>query len=536
MPQKKSAVVSRQQSAKQPARRLAGRPPKVRPAKMTTKKTTTKSVVKPVKKTMAKTVVKPAKKIEVKTKPVAKTKPAIKAKSINKTKSITKKALAPVKKKAPAQPQVVVVTNQPLVTEQEFTVWEEARETPVEETMPSGNLEDYPIEQHVFEEEPEMIDEAEWLEEVELEPEQNSSRLYRRLAFFFLGLIAIVVLAMSYYSLVRVDITLFPASDVQTINKKINLTDSAPVGAEALPSKFIQETVEYKQTFLATGQEQTTGEATLAGQVVLINETGKDQPLRATTRLITSSGVLYRLKDYVNVPAGGRVTANVYADSVKAENAIGVQTKFTIPGLWAGLQEKIYAIAEQPINYQVASKPVVTVYDIDQAIAQAKSMAMQQAKDKIAPEIGSETVIYWTDENNWPVSVNAKAGENKADFTVAIKATIGAAIVNQETIENSLIDQNNPAAVINKQSLSYRLISWAPEQHQAQLEISYSSNLAFNRPEQLINEKDLVGMSRKQLDNYLNNQTNLIKYKTDWHPSFLNKVPGTDKINLKLGR
>ncbi len=528
MPQKKSAVASRQSSAKQPARRLAGRPPKVRPAKMTTKKSAvkptakpvTKSVVKPVKKTTVKAVAKPIKKTASKTKPV----------------TVKKASTVPAKKKTVAQPQVVVVTNQPLVTEQEFTVWEDAREEPIEETMPSAILEDYPVEQHVFEEEPEMIDEAEWLEEVELEPEQNSSRLYRRLAFFFIGLIAIVVLAMFYYSLIRVDITLFPASDVQTVNKTVNLTDSTPIAADALPSKFIQETVEYKQTFSASGQEQVSGEATLAGQVVLINETGKDQPLRATTRLVTSNGILYRLQEYVNVPAGGRVTVNVYADSVKAENAIAGQTKFTIPGLWAGLQEKIYAIAEQPINYQVASKPIVTVYDIEQAVAQVKSIATQQAKDKIAQEVGSETAVYWLDENNWPVDVSAKAGDNKAEFTVTVKATVGAAVVNQETIESGLVEQNNPGAVINKQSLSYRLVNWLPEQHQAQLEISYSSNLSFNRPEQLINEKDLVGMSRKQLDSYLNNQTNLVKYKIDWHPNFLKKVPGTDKINLKLGR
>lgn len=519
MPQKKSVVASRQSSAKQPVRRSAGRPPKARPAKMTAKKTAVKPVAKPVKKTISKVTVKPTKKVMSKAKP-----------------AVVKKTVAPARKKVPTQPQVVVVTNQPLVTEQEFTVWEDARNESIEETMPSGNLEDYPVEQHVFEEEPEMIDEAEWLEEVELEPEQNSSRLYRRLAFFFIGLIAIVVLAMFYYSLIRVDITLFPASDVQTINKTVNLTDSTPIAADALPSKFIQETVEYKQTFSASGQEQIAGEATLAGQVVLINETGKDQPLRATTRLVTNSGILYRLQEYVNVPAGGRVTANVSADSIKVENAIVGQTKFTIPGLWAGLQEKIYAIAEQPINYQIASKPIVTVYDIEQATAQVKSMAAQQAKDKIAQEIGSETAVYWLDENNWPIEVSAKAGDNKAEFTVTVKATVGVAVINQETIESGLVEQNNSAAVINKQSLSYRLVNWLPEQHQAQLEISYSSNLSFNRPEQLINEKDLVGMSRKQLDSYLNNQTNLVKYKIDWHPNFLKKVPGTDKINLKLGR
>ncbi|HNW56060.1 MAG TPA: hypothetical protein PKN62_03270, partial [bacterium] len=232
MPQKKSAAVSRQSSAKQPAHRSAGRPPKVRPAKMVTKKVS----VKPAKSTKATKPAKQVKSTKV-TKPAKRTAPA------------KKTSTAPAKKKTLAQPRVVVVTNQPLVTEQEFTVWEDAREEPIQESMPSGKLEDYPIEQNNFEEEPEISDDAEWLEEVELVPEQNSSRLYRRLAFFFIGLIAVVVMAMFYYSLIRVDITLFPVSDVQTANKTVNLTDSTPVATDALPSKFIQETVEYKQTF-----------------------------------------------------------------------------------------------------------------------------------------------------------------------------------------------------------------------------------------------------------------------------------------------
>ena len=85
----------------------------------------------------------------------------------------------------------------------------------------------------------------------------------------------------------------------------------------------------YKKTYPATGEEIIGQE--VVGEVIIINNYTKNQPLVATTRLLSPDGKLYRLKETVNVPAGGTVKAAVYADEPKEEMAIGpaCRIKFT---------------------------------------------------------------------------------------------------------------------------------------------------------------------------------------------------------------
>lgn len=505
------------------AHRSAGRPPKVRPMAKATR-----SVAKPATKVSAKPIIK---------KTVAK--PATKRQPVNKP--VSKKRLA-------AQPKVVVVTNQPLIDEDEFTVWQSVRKEPTADRTDDNPVEE-PIGQVSFQEQPETESVAvEWPDESELASqaeEQRFGRLYRRLALCFIGLIAVVVMAMFYYSLLRVKIVLFPVDSQQAQNKTILLTDATPVAAGTLPAKFIQASTEYRQTFKATGQEQTAEGGRLTGQVTLINETGQDQPLKATTRLVTADGVMYRLRSFVTVPAGGKISAEAYADQLKPENAIPAQTRFTIPGLWAGLQEKIYAVADQQIDYQINSQPIVLTTDIEQAIAQAKQTAAEQVKNKLnqlagdegSIKSGAETVAYWIDDSNWSAITDVQAGDKKAEFTITVKATAGAALISSEAVKEIVsADDSSLAFKIDDQSLTYQLVDWQPEQHQAALKATYSTKLSSSQADQLIDKSALVGLNRQQLATYLSGQSNLITYQVTWQPSFLKKVPGTDKIQLQIGK
>jgi hypothetical protein len=428
-----------------------------------------------------------------------------------------------------AQPQVLVVTNQPLVSEEEFSAWQSVRqETTVE--RPEETISDNRSAE---------LSQSKWVADDNYLSDETGdkhlNRLYRRLALFFVGLIAVVVMVMFYYSLIRVKIILYLANNQEAQSKMIVLTDTIPVATGMAPAKFLQAATEYQQTFPATGQIQSTGVGRLTGQVTLINKTGKDQPLVATTRLLTAEGILYRLRNFVTVPAGGRVSAEAYADQLKPENAISAQTKFTIPGLWAGLQDKIYAVADQPINYQSDSKTIVLATDLEQAISQAKQVAADQVKNKLAQEVGTDMAIYWLDDSSWVISSNAQADEQKSEFTVTVKASAGAAVVSLETINELVLNNDDSGFKLDEQSLDYQLAVWQPEQHQAQLEVSYSASLAADQADQLVDKQALVGLNRQQLENYLSTQPNIISYKVTWQPGFLSKVPGTDKIQLSLG-
>jgi len=505
MPVKKIKTTAQRHgnSQAQPAaRRSAGRPPKVRSVNRTTKAATKGS---------------------------AKTTTNSRSTTVKKKKNQTKRI---------AQPQVVVVTNQPLVTEEEFSAWQSARQViepsqdnqiidnnqPVADTF----LEVDNPESAILEPLPVDFD-----EEVVAQP---VNRLYRNLALFFIGLIAVVIMVMFYYSLIRVKITVYPTDNQQKQGVIIDMIDTDPIPSGSMSAQFIEKSTEYRQTFKATGQRQVSGDGTLTGQVRLVNETGKDQPLVATTRLLTDSGVLYRLRNFVTVPAGGQVLAEVYADQVKLENTIQAKAKFTIPGLWSGLQEKIYAIADQPIVFQTNQQSFILADDLERAIVQAKQGATEQLKGLLAQEQDGKAAAYWLDNSLWEIDSDGQVDEVKNEFTVIVKASAGLAIFDIEELLDLLNNYNNSNLKIDENSLSYQLTAWQPEQHYAKINISYNAELANDQVDQLIDKRELVGLDRAQLEEYLANQAGLATYKIVWQPGFLKKVPGTDKIILQLGK
>lgn len=465
------------------ARRPAGRPPKVRP------------LGRPSKSSIARNVP-------------------------NKVKTKTHEVKVP-------KPKVVVVTNQPLVSEEEFSVWQAAREEePKNEefsVVPNEN-EDINIS-------------SKPLEPLELpDNHQPSTRLYRNLAIFFIILIGFVIMVMFYYSFIKVKIILYPSASTQQQNATIYLTDITPVSNGYLPAKFVEQSTEYRETFKATGERQLPTAGKLVGQVRLINKTGKDQPLVATTRLLTSSGVLYRLKNFVTVPAGGDIKAEVYADEVKPENAIEANTRFTIPGLWSGLQDKIYAIAEEPIVFQSNIEPIILDSDLDQAIAQAKEGAAKQAKSLISQGFQDKAIAYWLDDTKWEVKSDGQVGEARSEFTVTVKATVGAAIFDLQAMIDLINNKLDNSLVIDESSIAYQLVDWQPQEHYAELNVSYTASIVATRADQLIDKRALVGLTHEELEDYLSKQPGLATYKIIWQPHFLKKVPGTDKIILQLAQ
>ncbi len=91
----------------------------------------------------------------------------------------------------------------------------------------------------------------------------------------------------------------------------------------------------------ASGKEQVTTQAT--GKIFVYNTTGtKPQRLITNTRFETSDGLIYRIKDSIEVPpptkdasgnlVPGKVVADVYADAAGEKYNIA-PSRFTVPGL-----------------------------------------------------------------------------------------------------------------------------------------------------------------------------------------------------------
>lgn len=154
---------------------------------------------------------------------------------------------------------------------------------------------------------------------------------------------------------------------------------------ESLPliaAQRLEVSVEASEAFVPESGAQTV-EQQATGTVTIYNTWSQEQPLAATTRLLSENGVLFRIPARVDVPPGGSVTSPIYADKPGKSGEIGA-TRFTIPGLWAGLQDKIYAESTEPTVGGVREVTLLTEADMLKARSAVQTKALELGTEAFA--------------------------------------------------------------------------------------------------------------------------------------------------------
>ena len=270
------------------------------------------------------------------------------------------------------------------------------------------------------------------------EHKARSVRIYKRIAVGFSVLVFIILLVVLYFALVKATISI--ALNEQVINDQVVIAVYDRPQDFSLPAKSVRGlvktvAVEQSKLYQVSGHD-VIGEE-VVGQITLYNKYNKSQPLVASTRLLSASGKLYRLKNSVTVPAGGQVVADIYADQAKPEMAVGAEL-FTIPGLWEGLQDKIYGQSlEGAIKYQQKLRRIIAQDDIDKALADLK----QVLKDKVKADFDNtyndyDYKFYNLDELNLKFAVSGKVGEEKDQLPVSMSGTVEVIAFNSDQAQD----------------------------------------------------------------------------------------------------
>ena len=178
-------------------------------------------------------------------------------------------------------------------------------------------------------------------------------------------------------------------SEFETGLNYVNLEDIS----ENVAAVRVSASVSLEDTYQPEEKIAKTGIA--EGKVRLINTSNVSQKLVATTRLLAEgTSDLYRLKDFVEVPANGEVVADVYADQSGMKGEAD-QTKFTIPGLYESRQKEVYAIAEGKISSEVKIYSLVSSDDI----TKAREIMELKLKSAVRDEIQKVFEEYLGDES-----------------------------------------------------------------------------------------------------------------------------------------
>jgi len=253
----------------------------------------------------------------------------------------------------------------------------------------------------------------------------QSVRFYKIVALSFLFLTIALLAIIVFMSSKQATITVITKPESVEINSTLEINSEG----EDNNGQVVTTEIELEKTFKP---KSTKEEISLAvGFVTLHNEKEYAQPLVATTRLLSSDGVLFRLKNRVTVPAQGIVDAEVYADEDGKKSEIG-PTKFTIPGLREDTQEFIYATSEQFMKGGVRTYGVLTSQDLKNAEEELIEEMKKEGIKKLSGLYPESKGVFSVTQHE--VDTDIKTDEEIEDFQLSGKATIVGVFYNEDEI------------------------------------------------------------------------------------------------------
>ncbi len=369
-------------------------------------------------------------------------------------------------------------------------------------------------------------------------------RLYKRIALSFVIIAVLVLAAVAYFATVKLDIVVTPKVMPVNATASFNVYDRPESYELPLGSVFglVREMeTEYSGDYPASGAKVIGAE--VSGRVTIVNKYTKDQPLVATTRLLTSDNQLLRVKDTVVVPAGGSVEAEVYGESLDPSFTLA-DARLTIPGLWAGLQDKIYAEAKAgAVTYKEKKLLSITQEDINKAVDAAKQAIIEEAASEIESVYAAyDERLYEIDPQSLQFTIDAKAGEEKERFTIIMKAKISvvafkkASLANlNETALDSVIGDGQSLLESSTQAPTFAVIKADVASNVAEVELQVDGESTAVSPDAIVDRSKLVGLSRAQIESYLMSLENIASYELSFSPSFFEVAPQTvGRISVRV--
>lgn len=369
---------------------------------------------------------------------------------------------------------------------------------------------------------------------------RKSVPAYRKLVFRFLLLTAALLLVVAYFSFSSLTIDIVPNKEIISDSMNIDIsTDDATAtssdSSQLLKGSVESQDIEAERTYSSSGEEILGEEVT--GKVTLVNNYTKAQPLVATTRLLSSDNKLFRLKEGVTIPAGQSVEAEVYADSPSSSMAIG-PSQFTIPGLWVGLQDKIYAKSTEPFTYQHKVENFIKQSDLDYAYSDIRSLVNEKAQ---AVSL-DENAVLSIDTDNTIVESDAKLGDKVASFTVKAHNRVAIISFDKSTVEKMVeskltyvVPDDKEIKNFDKNSISYQIESYDTKSNTAKIKVSFQATVALKNDASVLDKSKLVNLSEDQVGQYLKGIPAISSFTLDFRPDFIKKSPSlADRIKIKI--
>lgn len=398
----------------------------------------------------------------------------------------------------------------------------------------------------------ELFDEEDENTSLKKAKRSRSLNLYSGFVWKFLLIVAVITIFVAYFTFVKLTINIVPENE--SLNHSLLLkVSSSTTGIKLLAdqsenvSGLIKNfTISLRQDFDATGEE-FVGED-ISGRVKIINNYSRNQALVATTRLFSPDNKLFRIKEAVNVAAGSEAWVDIYVEKPSRELAIN-PTTFTIPGLWVGLQDKIYAKSEEAFifeqkkeKYIRASDLAVAEKEVSDALIAELLVKIEEEKQALEADSGQKLNYVYLQSDDTTLNKDAKAEDRQDSFSIDAEASFTVVFFSQEESDklaygklNLLVPSNKELLNFNSQDIIYSLESYNKEEEIATIKSTFTGNMVIKSDGEIVKKESLVNLSADQLNAYLSTQSGIRSFELKFQPSFIKQAPKlVDRIKINL--
>lgn len=370
-------------------------------------------------------------------------------------------------------------------------------------------------------------------------PLSRSLRVYQKIAIVFVVLSFFLLLFVLYLSISKASIRVSPNPQVVSTQLSVDVVPEALTLGE-VTGYVLQESFTMAELFELPEDGATAQEAQAGGVVTLINETANDQPLVATTRLLSEEGVLFRLEEGVTVPANGQVEAVAYADEAGISGEIG-PSQFTIPGLAASLQDDIYAVSVDSMVGGVVYVRVLTQEDLDEAARQLEEQVLEEAETVLAELIDTDVFngsVFSVDVGDR--TSDTEPGAETGTFTVSVGAVVTGVFFDEDVmlqyasadLQNQL-SANYELAEVNEDGLQLEIRSVDIASEQASLNLYLDGTAVVSPLSDVLNPERFLGRSPEEVVTLLEASELVESVSVTFTPFWLKRMP-TLKDHIKI--
>jgi len=355
----------------------------------------------------------------------------------------------------------------------------------------------------------------------------------------------------SYFTLPNAKVIIWPKID--NLSYRTNLiVDKGIIKAnfaeKIIPGQFVEAEKEISQEFSSSGKQTVANKA--EGTIRIYNNySTSSQTLVATTRFISDSGKLFRLKERVVVPGAktekgklvaSYIDAKVIADKAGDDYNIGSST-FSIPGFvgtpkYTGFYAKSFS---QMVGGFVGEMPQVTKEDLEKAKNTITDDVLKELRNSFKNKISTDFLLIdgASQEKITEVSFSAKSGDNLATFNVNISAFSQGLVFKTSDLENFTKEylivqiQKTPAFTqgnkkIKEGSLKTNSFVDKLELNKGKLSLNLEINAKiYTDIDQDLLKKSLASMSRGEISNFFENQPQITRVEVKLWPFWVRKIP-----------